>query len=130
VLKSLEKSPANRYQTASAFRQDVLNVLGTLMGRHASPTELAFRYPQPQEKTPSSGTLYRPPTSPGPVTFDPLGLERVRKDLAQHIGPLAQVLVERAAKRARNWQELYAQLAPEVPQGKERTRFLAGCPRF
>ncbi len=130
VLKSLEKTPDNRYQTAAAFRQDLLNVLGSLMAGHASPTEPAWRYQQQhQEKTPSSGTLFRSTTSSGPITFDPLGLERVRKDLAQHIGPLARVLVDRAAKRARNWQELYAQLAPEVPQGKERTRFLAGCPR-
>lgn len=107
VLKSLQKSPENRYQTAANFREDLSNVLG---------------YPQVQERTPSSGTLFRP-------TFDPLDLERVRKDLAQHIGPLASVLVNRAAKRARNWQELYEQLAPEVPQGKERSRFLAGCPR-
>jgi serine/threonine-protein kinase len=130
VIKSLEKIPANRYQTAAAFRDDVLNVLGTLMARHASLTEPVMSYLQPPEKTPSSGTLFRPPTSSGPVTFDPLGLERVRKDLAQHIGPLARTLVDRAAKRARNWQELYAQLASEVPEGKERNRFLAGCPRF
>jgi serine/threonine protein kinase len=122
VLKSLQKSPENRYQTASQFREDLSNVLKNLSASTFSPTEPAFRYPQVQEKTPSSGTLFQ-------TKFDPLGLERVRKDLAQHIGPLARVLVDRAAKRARNWQELYAELAPEVPQGKERTRFLAGCPR-
>jgi serine/threonine protein kinase len=107
VLKSLQKKPENRYQTAANFREDLSNVLG---------------YPHVQERTPSSGTLLRP-------RFDPVDLERVRKDLAQHIGPLARVLVDRAAKRAQSWKELYDQLALEIPQGKERSRFLAGCPR-
>jgi eukaryotic-like serine/threonine-protein kinase len=135
VLKALEKDPHWRYQSAGAFRADLVEVLPTLPhppeGRTPPPPARRESTPIPAytAKTPGSGSRVLPPTSSQALSFDPLGLERLRKDLAQHIGPMARVLVDRAAKRARSWQELYSQLAPEIPAGKERDRFLASCPR-
>ena len=137
ILKALEKHPGRRYQSAGAFQADLAAVLPSLplvSESRTPPPPPIHRWEAPPTparsvRTPASGTLGLPPTSSQALSFDPLGLERVRKDLAQHIGPMAKVLVDRAAKRARSWQELYAQLAPEVPAGKERDRFLASCPR-
>ncbi len=144
VLKALEKNPASRYQTADEFRDALIALSPEVIqpgSRHA-PLDL-LQENRGREKTPvkltSSLTVAIPGPPPGshgmsrtptqPLNFDPLGIERVRKELAQHIGPMAKVLVDRAAKRARNWQELYSALAPEIPAGKQRERFLAGCPK-
>jgi hypothetical protein len=42
---------------------------------------------------------------------------------------MARILVDRAARKAATWQQLYEILAPEVPAGDERKRFLATRPR-
>ncbi len=138
VMKALEKNAADRYQTAAEFSNAVAAVLNELPVNSSDAAPLFP--PRPKfESGASAETLFGEfrrvadptpqRTSSNPVSFDPLGLERVRKELAQHIGPMAKLLVDRAAKRARTWQEVYAQLAPEVPAGKERERFLASCPR-
>lgn len=134
VLRGLEKAPAARYQTAGDFRADLLRILGTLS--NPAETRSLLRPPPPREYTPSGQSVFQPSPIPKPtptpsqiVNFDPIGLERVRKDLAQHIGPVAKVLVDRAARKYRSWPELYSALANEIPKGKDRDRFLANCPR-
>lgn len=57
--------------------------------------------------------------------FDAPALERVKRELAAYVGPMAGILVDRAAKKAANWRQLYQSLATEVPAGEERNRFLA-----
>jgi hypothetical protein len=49
--------------------------------------------------------------------------------LAQHIGPLARVLVDKEARRAANPAELYARLAEHVHDAEARKTFLATAPR-
>jgi hypothetical protein len=61
--------------------------------------------------------------------FDRAELERVKEQLAVYIGPMARVIVDRAAKKATNWRELYEALAAEVPVGEERKKFLSHRPR-
>ncbi|MGI8961688.1 MAG: hypothetical protein ACR2IV_18385 [Bryobacteraceae bacterium] len=62
-------------------------------------------------------------------TFDQVELERLRGQLAVYIGSLSRTLVDRAAKKATNWGELYDILAAEVPAGEERKKFLTHRPR-
>lgn len=62
------------------------------------------------------------------VRFDPDGLERVTRELASFVGPMAKLLVGRAAKKAASWKQLYDLLSTEVPEGAERRRFLAKRP--
>lgn len=134
TLKGLEKSPALRYQTAGEFRAELSRIL-TNMSNPGQTSSLVrprmTREVAPLMQTPVQGSPLPRSTAAASqaLNFDPIGLERVRKDLAQHIGPLAKVLVDRAAKKSRNWQELYSALAGEIPAGKERERFLASCPR-
>jgi TIR domain len=63
--------------------------------------------------------------TPAVVPFQVEGLDRVTKELAIYVGPMARVLVNRAAKKAQTWKQLYDSLAEEVPAGPERQRFLA-----
>jgi TIR domain-containing protein len=61
--------------------------------------------------------------------FDRAELERVKAQLAVYIGPMARMIVDRTAKKAVSWRELYEALAAEVPPGEERKKFLSHRPR-
>jgi hypothetical protein len=58
-----------------------------------------------------------------PASFDEGALGRAEKLLARHIGPMAAVIVKRAAKGARNRRELVAALAASIDDADERARF-------
>jgi hypothetical protein len=61
------------------------------------------------------------------VSFDAENLDRLAKALAVYVGPMARVLVSRAAQQAQTWKQLYDTLAEEVP-ASERKSFLAKRP--
>jgi hypothetical protein len=61
-------------------------------------------------------------------TWDPAVLENVRKDLAVFVGPMAKVLVSRAARNARNLEDLYRVLATEIASLADREKFLRSQP--
>lgn len=60
--------------------------------------------------------------------WDPAVLERATRDLAVYIGPMARVMVRRAAGSARSRLELYQALADEIPSLSDRQKFLASRP--
>jgi hypothetical protein len=65
-----------------------------------------------------------PISAPGPgPAFDTRDLQDLERDLAETVGPIARVLVGRAAARAASWPGLVATLAEQVPEGEERRRF-------
>jgi class 3 adenylate cyclase len=59
-----------------------------------------------------------------PQALEPALLEQARKALAAHIGPMARVLVERAAAKAETRAALYQLLAAEIASPKDREEFL------
>jgi serine/threonine-protein kinase len=63
------------------------------------------------------------PSPPG--SFEPATIDRLAQALAPYLGPIAKVLVNRAARRARNVTELQEALAAEIPSVDDRRRFLA-----
>jgi hypothetical protein len=67
--------------------------------------------------------------SPDPQRFPSPQLETVKLELARHLGPLAHMIVDRAARKAANWEQLYDLLASEIPSGEERQKFHATRPR-
>ncbi|MDQ1694218.1 MAG: hypothetical protein QOH85_1753 [Acidobacteriaceae bacterium] len=69
--------------------------------------------PQPRVDTAVTGALIPPDT-----------LERVSHQLAAHIGPVAEVLVKRAAKRSATADELIATVAREIEDESDRAKFL------
>ena len=70
-----------------------------------------------------------PQPSLDPQRFAKPELERIKSELARYVGPVAHVIVDRAAKKAANWEQLYQILASEIPAGEERRRFQATRPR-
>jgi hypothetical protein len=74
----------------------------------------------------------REAVSPTPATagsIPPAALQRAGRDLAVHLGPVASILVARAAARARSEEELYDLLAAEIPSPSERETFKRKRPR-
>jgi len=113
VLRSLSKSPGDRFQTAKEFL-DSLTVLHT--GQTA--TLAASTLPRHAEGALASNW-------PIKEAIDANVLDSVSRDLAFHVGPIARVIVSRAAKRAISLDELFKLLATEISTEKSRRDFLA-----
>lgn len=59
--------------------------------------------------------------------IDPAVTERVERELAGHVGPVARVLVARAVRRVAGVDELASTLAAEIDDVPARRRFLEFC---
>jgi serine/threonine-protein kinase len=66
---------------------------------------------------------------PAPSAFTPEVLSAAEKRLASYVGPLARVLIRKAAESSGNLKELYAQLATHIDSDEERGAFLDSLPR-
>ena len=67
-------------------------------------------------------------TAAAQYQWQPEALARITRELAGHIGPLAKVLVKRAAKCACSPEELYQLLSQHLPDGSLRELFLKHAP--
>jgi serine/threonine-protein kinase len=133
VARALAKKPADRFQTADEFREAVLRAhadpltpgVAELPRIQAVPIAPASsgQDPTPTSVSPRPGTPT--PTGTAPAGWDPATLKQVEQQLAQVVGPLARVLVRRAAAHAGDLDALYTQLAGQIESDADRQRFLA-----
>ncbi len=82
--------------------------------------------------SPVTTTPNTPPSGQAAVektTWDPAMLAAAKKQLAVYAGPIASVIVDRAARRARTPQELYQMLGTEIASERDRAAFLRLTPR-
>jgi serine/threonine-protein kinase len=112
VLKALAKSPADRFSNAQDFLAALKSIRVDAVRFHESATV--------------AGTGTAAVEAPAHSDAD---LERASKDLATYIGPIAHILVRRAAPESRTLGELYQTLAQEISSAAKREQFLAGMPR-
>jgi eukaryotic-like serine/threonine-protein kinase len=56
-------------------------------------------------------------------------IDQIAKDLAQFVGPIARVLVKKAAKKCATTREIYDAVAHEIDSMPDRQKFLAMKPR-
>jgi hypothetical protein len=56
--------------------------------------------------------------------IDPAALQRIKRELAQRIGPIASIVVTRAASRCTSVEDLYRKVAEEIDSSAEREKFL------
>ena len=113
VLKALSKPPDDRFQTAKEFLDSI-----SLLHTGETATLAASTLPRNAEAALASNT-------PIKQAIDPNVLDSVSRELAFHVGPIAKVIVSRAAKRAISLDELYKLLATEISTEKSRQDFLA-----
>jgi serine/threonine protein kinase len=82
--------------------------------------------PKPVEPKPVESIVEKPKTAPtttGPK-LPPDVLRRAQQRLAEHIGPVATIVVKRAAAKARDEAELYLLLADEIEDKEEKKAFI------
>ncbi|HEY3571678.1 MAG TPA: toll/interleukin-1 receptor domain-containing protein [Thermoanaerobaculia bacterium] len=87
--------------------------------------------PRPREDSEDSPAAPPAPRSGAPpaAAWDPAQLEKVSRELAVYIGPMARILVGRAAGQASSLGALYEALAAEIDSPGDRQKFLASRPR-
>lgn len=176
VLRSMAKTPEERFQTAAAFQTALRHaVLGgsetSEMPSPLDPAEVARveaplreilgpiaksliskesrqRVPFPEfcrrlaEQIPNEIDRARflrivgtnPGTASGSITggtlkIDDASITGARKALAVYLGPIASVVVSRAAKSAQSMEDFRNAMAREIPNERERQTFLNSFPR-
>jgi class 3 adenylate cyclase len=81
--------------------------------------------PAASPQIPERGAVAEKDSGPTiPPSWDPVVLKAIEQCLAIHLGPLAKVLVRRAAQRTSEREELYRLLANELSSTKEKDAFL------
>jgi serine/threonine-protein kinase len=120
ILRSIQKRPEDRFQSAAEFRyylEALMNPAGVSTAQAGTaagaPADVPFSPAAPA--TPPSGTSI----------LSPAVLDATAKDLAAYIGPMAKIIVNRAAKRAQTPKQLYEAVAAEIASAADRARFLA-----
>ena len=124
VAVALAKDPRARYANAAAFRAAVVAALNQPPAPAVSQ-EAVFALPMPSEYAPTERIVTGLHTaSAAPTSWDPAVLAQVEATLARHVGPLAGVLVRRAAKECQDLPTLQARLAEQITNSTAREAFL------
>jgi hypothetical protein len=78
-------------------------------------------------ESPAAAVSPAPPLSPAvrAAEFDAEVVRRIARELARYIGPIADVIVKRAASRSTSLDDLYDRVASEIEKPKDREAFLA-----
>ena len=129
IVKAMEKDPAARYQSAREFSADLSNVSYDEAQTIAQLSVIAPTIPSmaTSAKPASGGATPRRGSDPARTSkLQPAELDSVSRELATYIGPIAKVVVKRAADRCSSVDELYAVVAGEIDKEKDRAKFLAG----
>ncbi len=112
---------------ASASAGSVSELYGILAKEIGDP-ELADRFRKSASDTAMSDTAMQMSTSLSRsgqrVAIDPETLGQTQMSLASHLGPVAKVLVQRAATKATSLESFYRILADAIPGERERSDFL------
>jgi len=80
-------------------------------------------YGRARADKPAIGDVAPPPQRAGATAPDTTGLESIAKLLAEYIGPIARVVVHRAASQAGSRDDLIEVLAAELDSEADRTAF-------
>jgi hypothetical protein len=99
----------------------------------ASREEVSPQLVSSGETLVASGLMQQPVMEAKPpaatIGIESAILERVGRELAGYIGPIAELVVKRAAKRCASLSDLCAMVAQEIESGADRAKFLAACRR-
>ena len=113
ILRALAKSAAERFSSAEEF----LAALDAIRLNDTATVAVKILRPAPPHVR-----------AEGSVHSD-ADLERVSRELAAYIGPIAHILVRRAALESRTLSDLYRTLAEEISSASKREQFLESMPR-
>lgn len=126
VAAALAKDPKRRHANASVFRDALLAAWGAATPAAVS-REAVYALPMPSDYAPTERIAPQPPLTDAapPTNWDPAVLAQVEASLAKHLGPLASVLVRRAAKDCQDLPALQARLAEQITSPTARDAFMS-----
>lgn len=124
VMRAIQKRPEGRFASAAAFSSELDQAL-----YDDAPTMSMVKVAYAPSQRNAGGVGSSAALGSGSSSIDPGKLDSVSRELANFIGPIAKVVVKRAASRCTTVQELYASVAQEIDSEKERARFMATRPR-
>jgi eukaryotic-like serine/threonine-protein kinase len=137
--KALAKVPDQRYSTALEFLEALKVVAGGTVAEHLvhdrllpfkapdAPKSPASTVPASTPSRPASapGPASRPLTEPMPTGWDESELASLERELTRHVGPVAKVLVRRAARGQVDLVVVRQMVAASIVDPDVRQRFLA-----
>lgn len=107
-----------RPQSVVQFREALL---GLMDPEKVKPKEAPK--PPPKPAMDQTQTMVFAPPPPSAPVFDPSLLRKLESALAQHLGPIAGVVVRNAARQAKAEADLVRSLASEIADERTRTAF-------
>jgi serine/threonine-protein kinase len=116
VLRAMAKRPEDRFQNAKEFRSALENlrrIESTISFRTFKSEPRQLRLVEKVDGSPDAATL-----------------DQVANDLAKYVGPIANILVNRATKRSSGVGQFYNLLANEIPSWTDRLKFLESHRKF
>lgn len=123
VAPYLVRNAIQRSENASDMRPALLAFIPSQPEREKYLIACRDIFPaNPGESLPPTTGVPKP--EPAVHAWAPAVLEQAREDLAAHIGPMARMLVERAAARTQTRADLYQLLAADISSAKARGEFL------
>jgi eukaryotic-like serine/threonine-protein kinase len=129
VMQALARKPDDRFTSAIQFRAALLEAQAHI-GNSGNSDETII---QPRPETAGVGkdpTSSRPPPSTNTLVeggWNMDELSKLEKRLARHLGPIARVMVRRAAKETTDIVVLTQLLASKIALTAEREAFLKGA---
>jgi serine/threonine-protein kinase len=134
VARALAKSPADRFQTAGEFRSAILDAYAQPVANTISEATVVTGRTRPPPADGGGSAAASVPSLPktfsvsSPSSAPPTGwsgvvLAGVELEIAKYVGPVAKVLVRRAAKEHKDLESLIGALMPAIDDLKERSAF-------
>jgi serine/threonine-protein kinase len=136
VARALEKSPAKRFQSAAAFRTAILAEYAQPLNSTLSDATIISNGPRPGVAAPgppsapsskpfagTNTTSLAGTSTPPPTGWSAPVLAGVEVALARFVGPVARVLVRRAARTHKDIQSLTAAVVDSIDNADDREAF-------
>jgi serine/threonine-protein kinase len=127
ILKALVKDAGARYQSAGEFLRVLEAYLADSGAIPRGTVAGAATTPLPAPPAPARAQAARAEKSVTWIT--PPVVQEVATRLAEFIGPIAHIIVERTAARCSSVDELYSAVALEIESSQDRAKFLASRPK-
>ena len=115
VATALEKKPEARFQNARAFSRALRGASEALAGDDAlGATEINL-------------AAIKLESTVGLPAFEDTVLRTVERQLARFVGPMARIMIRKAAARTADLSELYALLSENIADPEEKRKFFEGA---
>jgi len=137
VARAIDKKPAKRFQNANEFRSALLDAYAAPLSPTVSeetiiteivPTTIRIEPTSPshasQPRTDGSAPSGAKTTQP-PPGWDPAVLKAIEGHLARFVGPVAKVMLKRAALQTTDVDSVYGILGEQLSGAEEQKAFLA-----